>query len=191
MTLYHYVRNKDELIELIDDAIIGEVLVPDGEMPPDWREAMAEIARRTRATFRRHPWTIEIPPATEGGPNGIRHFEQSLEAVSGSGLSDRDAVDLIFIVDDYAFGAALRENMISDGSGEGVRSDWVEGHLARFSELDPGEYPRLHEFFSGSDPREVFERLLEPAVDDTRFERGLQILLDGIESRIERGWRSD
>ena len=29
MTLYHYVRTKDELITLMVDAMMGELLVPD------------------------------------------------------------------------------------------------------------------------------------------------------------------
>src|SRR6185436_15098966 len=48
MTLYHYVRNKDELIELMDDAMMSELIVPDDEMPSDWREALTAIARRSR-----------------------------------------------------------------------------------------------------------------------------------------------
>ena len=42
MTLYHYVRTKDDLIDLMDDAIMGEVLIPDGELPATWREAMRD-----------------------------------------------------------------------------------------------------------------------------------------------------
>src|SRR5919199_3069026 len=33
MTLYHYVQSKDELLILMADAMMGELLVPDGEMP--------------------------------------------------------------------------------------------------------------------------------------------------------------
>ena len=80
MTLYHYVKNKDELMELVSDAIMGEVLIPDGEMPADWRRAMAELARRSHAVFLAHPWTVDVAPGTEGGPNGLKHFEQSLAA---------------------------------------------------------------------------------------------------------------
>ena len=40
MTLYHYVRTKDELLTLVIDAVMGEVVIPDDEpMPDDWRAA--------------------------------------------------------------------------------------------------------------------------------------------------------
>ena len=41
MTLYHYVRTKDELLTLVNDAVMGEVILPEGdELPTDWREAI-------------------------------------------------------------------------------------------------------------------------------------------------------
>ena len=49
MTLYHYVRGKDELLALVTDRVMGEVIVPDDEFPDGWREAMTTIAHRTRA----------------------------------------------------------------------------------------------------------------------------------------------
>ena len=71
MTLYHYVRNKDELVTLMIDAVMGEVLVPDGELPADWREAMSKIARRSRDAFRRHRWMLDEVGEAGGGPNVI------------------------------------------------------------------------------------------------------------------------
>src|SRR3954451_21695322 len=86
MTLYHYVRNKTELTALMDDAIMAELLIPDDELAGDWREAMAEIARRSYAAFQRHPWMFEHladeDAPSPGGPNALRHVEQSLAAVA-------------------------------------------------------------------------------------------------------------
>src|SRR5262244_701385 len=72
MTLYYYVRTKDELIALMDDAIMGEILIPEDEIPEGWREGMAEIARRSHAIFVRHPWSLESLRNAEGGPNALR-----------------------------------------------------------------------------------------------------------------------
>jgi hypothetical protein len=78
MTLYHYVRNKEELIALMSDAIMGEILVPDDELSEDWRMALTQIATRTRAIFARHRWIFDRFGDGRPGPNGMRHFEQSL-----------------------------------------------------------------------------------------------------------------
>ena len=42
MTLYHYVRTKDELLALVNDAVMGELIVPPG------RAARATGGRRSR-----------------------------------------------------------------------------------------------------------------------------------------------
>src|SRR5437868_14542051 len=99
MTLYHYVRNKDELITLMVDAVMGEVLVPEDELAAEWRLALTQIALRSRDAFRRHRWTLDRLGDGRPGPNGMRHFEQSLQAVSGADLSDEEKFELIGLVD--------------------------------------------------------------------------------------------
>src|SRR5262249_6534159 len=72
MSLYYYVQSKDELLDLMQDEMLGEVLVPDGELPGEWRAALTAIAMRSFAAFARHPWAIEAPPSAPG-PNVMRH----------------------------------------------------------------------------------------------------------------------
>ena len=115
MSLYRYISAKDDLVALMDDALMGESLVPDGELPPDWREALALIARQTRAAYLRHPWAVVAlqgrgAAGQEGsfGPNGLRHFEQSLAALDSAPLDVAAQLELLTIVDDYVFGSVLR-----------------------------------------------------------------------------------
>ena len=48
MTLYHYVRTKDDLLALMSDALLGELLVPENALTGGWREALGAIGRRRR-----------------------------------------------------------------------------------------------------------------------------------------------
>jgi AcrR family transcriptional regulator len=107
MTLYNYVHTKDELIALMDDALMAEALVPDGELPDNWRDAVAAIARRTWAVLGRHPWALVAPQGAAPGPNTMRHFEQFLAAIAGTGLDGAATFDLLALVDSYVFGSAL------------------------------------------------------------------------------------
>src|SRR6476469_7755923 len=77
MTLYHYVRTKDELVALMDDAIMAEVLIPPGELPAHWHGALTAIATRTWDVLMRHPWAPHHLQNAPAGPNAMRHFEQS------------------------------------------------------------------------------------------------------------------
>src|SRR5271166_904447 len=56
MSLYYYVKTKDDLIAVMDDALMSEALLP--SLPNDWRRAMMEIAERTHSMFLRHPWAL-------------------------------------------------------------------------------------------------------------------------------------
>ena len=96
MSLYHYVRSKDELLALMWDAVIGELIVPDEELSGDWRDALSKIARATRRAFKNHPWIFEAmgEPAL-AGPSGLKHFEQSLAAVSELRIPPRERLELV------------------------------------------------------------------------------------------------
>ncbi|MBI5088390.1 MAG: TetR family transcriptional regulator [Actinobacteria bacterium] len=76
MTLYHYVRTKDELLTLVVDAVLGEVVVPDDQpLPDDWRQALTVLAHRSRAAVTAHPWMLDIHDDPPIGPNSARHFD--------------------------------------------------------------------------------------------------------------------
>jgi AcrR family transcriptional regulator len=81
MTLYYYVRTKNDLLALMEDALMGEVLVSEAEVARPWREAMTAIARSTREVFLRHPWALFVPDGGRVGPNSLKHMEQSIAAL--------------------------------------------------------------------------------------------------------------
>jgi len=187
MSLYHYVRTKAELVELMGDAMLAEVLIPEGELPAQWRSALRAIATRTVASFHRHPWAIEQPPSTPG-PNAMRHFEQSLEAVAGLEVDLATRLEIIAMIDDWSFGFVLRE-------AQDAREREAQGgefYMAAFSGyidslLATGEFPYL-EGAVGEAPstREAIEHLDAVMHDEGRFARGLERLLDGIALELER-----
>jgi AcrR family transcriptional regulator len=188
MSLYHYVRSKDELVALVSDSIMAEIVIPDDELPAGWREGMAEIARRTLAIFRRHPWIIEHmgegdPDST--GPSVLRHVEQTMAVASRSGLDLEGQFELAAIVDDYVFGHAMRAYHGARFGPEGDAKSRLDAMLAYLTEqLGSGEYPHL-QAIAGDDPAAGFARIGHLTSDEDRFERGLQRVLDGLELWVE------
>jgi len=189
MTLYHYVRNKDELVELMGDAIMGELLIPDDEVPDGWREGFAELARRTRAIFSRHPWVLEhIGEGNEGAasPNALRHIEQSMTVASRTGLDRDGQFELVALIDDYVFGFVVRTHEGAIFGEDDAPKRRLDARLAYFeAQLATGEFPHLQALM-GDDVREALSPASQWAAGERRFERGLQILLDGIELDLER-----
>jgi AcrR family transcriptional regulator len=188
MTLYHYVRTKSDLIDLMDDAIMGEVLIPDGELPATWREAVRMIACSSHAAFQRHPWALRAMTDSNGGPNGMRHFEQSLAAVSSLEIGTRARLELMGIVDDYVFGYVFRTAEVTDAFKTRATEELIEDLLPHFqTQIHSGEYPHIEALFGDSDTRETWELIVEVMTAESRFEHGLDLLLDGIEAKLAAG----
>ena len=181
MSLYHYVRTKDELLALMLDELLLEVVVPDGELPADWRGALTAIARRSRASLRRHPWVFDIAGEPTIGPNAMRHFDQSWQAVSGFDGDLETKLDLISAVDEYTFGCCLWERQRPEGgAGDTAMVRYIEGLLAE------GDYPAMRELTKDGGVHALWSRMQAHSDDEHRFERNLARLLDGFDSRRRR-----
>jgi AcrR family transcriptional regulator len=175
MSLYHHVGDKDELIELMADAVSSELLIP-GEVLGDWRTALRAIAQHTRAMFARHPWLIETagqrPLVT---PNQLRHVEQSIAAVADLDVDRETAVAMVMAVDDYTIGHVFRRFRFA----EGERPTTTPEDRERIRELlGTGEFPLLAAAYAP-------ESDLAPP-DDT-FDRGLEWLFEGMEAFLNAG----
>jgi AcrR family transcriptional regulator len=180
MTLYHYVRTKDELLTLVVDAFLAEVVVPsDQRLPHDWRAAITLIARRTRDALRRHPWILDISDDPSIGPNAMRHFDQSWQALAPLEAELEDKLDLISLVDEYVFGFCLHErNNLRDDPADGEMMDYIEALL-----IDD-EYPALAAMVAEMGLAQVWSRMDAHARGTARFDRNLARLLDGFEASI-------
>jgi AcrR family transcriptional regulator len=181
MTLYHYVRTKDDLMALMDDAVMREVIIPEGEMPARWREALGEIARRSFRASSRHPWAYEALRNAAFGPNAMRHFDQSLEAVAGLDIPIEERFELVSLIDDYVVGYVTR--WYNDRPSD----EWLEAGLDYMREqLGAGDYPHIEALVTDGDLGVTWDRLAKVSDDEDRFERGLERLLDGIEADLKR-----
>jgi AcrR family transcriptional regulator len=175
MTLYHYVRGKEELLTAMSDAVASELVVP-GELPGHWRDALLAISERTRDAFLRHEWLVDNignrPIAT---PNWLRHVEQSVAAVETFTDDPALGFGLVAASDEYTMGYAVRE--IS-------QRRWRVATQNRFrltpelqELLASGEFPRVKRFF---DEGATIER------PPDAFAFGLQRLFDGFEAFASR-----
>ena len=143
MTLYHYVRTKDELLALVHDAVMAELLVPADELPADWREALTAIAHRSRDALRRHPWVLDIHDDPAPGPNGIRHWDQSMQAVSSLDLTIGERFELVSAIDEYVFGFCQHERLNSPDGDEppGPELDAMRDYIDAL--VTTGDYPAI------------------------------------------------
>jgi AcrR family transcriptional regulator len=182
MTLYHYVRTKADLLDLMDDTIMGEVLVPDDELSANWREALTEIATRSHDAFLRHPWALDGLRGSRGGPNGMMHFEQTLAAVSMLDLPFDEKLEVALIVDDYVFGYVLRAAQSDFGVPDEETRRAACEYLA--SLIATGDYPHTSRMFGDLDIAAALELMINAFRKPDRFAHGLEALMDGLELKL-------
>jgi AcrR family transcriptional regulator len=191
MSLYHYVRSKDELLDLMSDGIMGGQLVDDAELQKGWRAGLAAIANATRSNFQRHPWmgdAMRPRPSSVPGPNALRHIEQSLTAVADTGLDPQGQMDLIAAIDDYVIGYVIRAQRFAEEEEHSPGEEWLAEMFDHMRErIDSGDYPHLRRALEANRAEgRTDEELARMATDERRFERGLERLLDGIEVELKR-----
>lgn len=155
MSLYYYIKTKDDLIAAMDDALMAEALLP--SLPKGWKRAVVEIAKRTHALFIRHPWALTAMLSAPPGLNAMRHMEQCLEALAETSMTAGEKFTLLAMVDDFVFGHALRE---------AAEHSAVDTEFAA-AQLRSGAFPRLAEVAGDGRIR----------AQGDRFEQGLQRLL--------------
>jgi len=177
MTLYHYVRTKDELLALVTDAVMGELVATADELPASWRDATTVIAHRTRETLTRHPWMLDIADDPAIGPNSVRHFEQCLRALSGLDAPLTGKLDVLMAVDEYVFGYCTHQRTtFEDDPTTTIEMMTYVGEL-----LGSGEFPELPRLVEQEGLDEMWSKIHVHARAPERFDRNLQRLLDGLE----------
>ena len=184
MTLYHYVRTKAELLDLMDDTIMAEVIVPDDELSANWREALTAIATRSHAAFVRHPWALQGLRDARGGPNGMKHLEQTIGAVARLGLPFPQQLEIALVVDDYVFGYVLRSAQDTHRKDMDERALAMAPYIGTL--LETGEYPHVDALLGRDDILGSITKMMEVFRDPGRFGRGLERLMDGLELALQR-----
>jgi AcrR family transcriptional regulator len=182
MTLYHYVKTKDELLTLVVDAVMGEVTLPDGfQLPDDWRQALTVVATRSRDALLRHPWMLDMHDDPPIGPNSVRHFDQSYQAVAGLPISLAERMELIMGVDEYVFGHCMHAR--SDARPDS--DEYGRSMLAYVGDLlATGDYPSLSAMAQHEGMEAAWQQMQSARTASGRFERNLTRLLDGFEQEF-------
>ena len=172
MSVYHYVANKDEIIDGIVDLVFSEIELPSAG--GDWRSEIARRASSARRVLRGHPWAIGILQSrTTPGAATLRHYDAIIATLRGAGFSVEMTAHAYALLDSYVYGFALSEAALPINGPETV-TEVAEQMMQQFTAED---YPHLVEF--------SIEHILKPGYDfGNEFEFGLDLILDGLTRSI-------
>ncbi|SER94336.1 TetR/AcrR family transcriptional regulator [Actinokineospora terrae] len=174
MRLYGYIATKEDLLDLMVDAVHAEIR-PTGA---GWREVLRSLAEATRQAAHQHEWLADlIGGRPQLGPNTLATSEAVLAAMDGVDLAT--VVPAVAAVNAYVVGAVRRE--ITERRAERASGMDKEQWQATF-----GPYLR-RTFATGRFP--ALSTLVHdgPHLDaDQTFHAGLDFLLDGIAAHVPR-----
>jgi TetR/AcrR family transcriptional regulator, tetracycline repressor protein len=176
MTLYWYVQNKDEVLELVADRLLADVTFPPPEI--DWRVSVREGCASVRAALLRHARAVPIIVGRGAfGPNGLRMTEASIAVFRAAGFDPDMAADAYFTISNFVTGFCIFQ---TSALGFRKRPDLdlqAYGQMLRqyVDSLPTALYPNLH-----ASAERIFGHNL-----DERFTFGVDCLIAGFEAQLE------
>src|ERR1051326_2818370 len=168
MRLYGYIDTKEELLDLMVDAVYGEIR-PTGD---GWRQALRSLAEAVRQAAHQHEWFADLLGGRpQLGPHTLAAGEAVVAAMDGVGLDT--VVPAIAAINAYVTGA--------------VRREITERRAERATGMDQEQWQRAfgpyldRTFATGRFPALATVVHDGPHLDaDQTFRIGLAFLLDGI-----------
>ncbi len=151
MSLYRYVRDKDELEALVVDQVLATV---DLAVPPgDWRERLTTLLNRVRDAVLTHPATVPLLLRhRHSAPASRRMIEATLTVLTDAGFTGTERVVAQRTLVAYLLGA-LQNTHFGPLSGAGTSAmaalSAEEFPLLAATAADAGEVSADEEFSGG------------------------------------------
>lgn len=175
MSLYWYVANKDDLLELALDAVAGEIRLPRPGPDSDWREELRALATAWRRTMVAHPWAVRAHGAYLNiGPCSVRFTQCAQDIVARSALPRHEHSAALSAVFQYVYGFVSTETRWLEYAREtGQSADEFFSDVADRIEEMPGER-------ASGGLMEQHEKLSMEELRDRDFDRALDWLIAGM-----------
>ena len=173
-SLYWHMRSKQDLLSLLADEICAPMREPDRTLP--WRNQLEELAHEYRRVLLAHRDAARVLASSGGpsGPNRLRLTEIGLRTLLDAGFSYKDAAYAGFLLNDFVIMFVLEETQYTNVEAEGDSKDSFSGVQNWVEALPPNEYPSVVA---------LADYLEAPDVDE-RFQFGIEILRNGLETRL-------
>lgn len=173
MTLYYYVRNKDDILNGIVDRVVSEFELP--SQSDDWRPALRASAVSAYRVLLEHRWAAALILSGSGvSQTRLRYMDAILGTLRGAGFSPEMTDHAYHALDSHVMGFTLwvvGMNLGTDEELAALARDFLE-------QIRDAEMPHLAEHV---------EQHMKPRSPDDKpeFEFGLDLILDGLERMRE------
>ncbi|MFJ5955958.1 TetR/AcrR family transcriptional regulator C-terminal domain-containing protein [Paenarthrobacter sp. NPDC092416] len=188
MALYKHVANKEELLDGMVDAIIGEIdpPIPDAH----WKSAVRTRVLSARSALLRHPWARPVVESrTNATPVVLGYMNEFVGIFLAGGFSADLTHHVMHALGSRMWGftqEVFDDSAGQDGNGEAIVTTEARAAMARQM---AESYPNLFQIAMAAAHDD--ESVVGHGCDDQfEFEFALDVLLDGFERLHERNWKS-
>ncbi len=198
MSLYHHVANKEDLLDGVVDVVAAEIQDAVGRLEPladdaprsSWKPAMRRQILTARAVLLRHPWASTVLETRKSfSLHVVRYYDSLLGLMRRGGFSYDLVHHALHALGSRALGFS-QELFEPDGGAAGSAAggsakegadDAATAMLMQMADEVPYMIEMLAEV-----SHEGTESTLGWCDDQTEFEFGLDIILDGLDRLAER-----
>lgn len=182
MSLYYHVANKEEVLDGMVDALVGEInsLVEPIDSSRGWKQAMRDRILTARRHMLQHPWAPGVIESRNTiSPETALYFDSLLGLMRAGGFSYDLAHHAMHALGSRALG--FTQELFDPGDQGGV-DDEAMAMMEEMATRLPHLVGMMAEI-SHDDP----ESTLGWCDDQVEFEFGLDLLLDGLDRFPETG----
>ena len=182
MSLYHHVRDKEDLLDGVCARVMRDFRFPPEDRP--WIDVARDGAREWRRVLREHPnvialWADRQRPMTD--LEALMPMEFALRVISRSGMDAREGVQVFNVIGGFIMGVVMMEvgAMFSAGTTSTMKAPDLTAVHAKMPDDSVAQLLPLDRLPC------IVEALphLAECDPDEQFEFGLDLLLAGIEAR--------
>lgn len=179
MSLYTYVPDKAELLDLMLDQVSDPSHTCARAAGADWRGVLEITARGNRDLYLAHPWLLQVNWSRPVfGPNTLAGVELVVAGLARIGLTDKERVMAMIAIDSYVTGfvrSQILHSRAADDTGVSDEEFWAQQTPVLEQAMGTGDYPALAELAGDS----------FSAGWEENFEFGLQRLLEGVQALLD------
>lgn len=163
MTLYGYVRTKDDVLQALANRLFGTLDLPDDESE-SWQDRVRQVVGSLRSVFLAHPELLPIVATQRlDGVAAYRGAEALFGALSTAGLEGERLIHAFYALASFTIGSVQREVGLENSSG---------GELPGLRGLSREQFPQVIDLAGH----------LVTADPEATFRSGLEFLIAGIAS---------